>query len=365
MNSVRFKAILPVLLAELTASTHAPAQTLTNDDTVLKQIIIFGRHSVRSAVLSPAAYAQYSPRPYPDFGVPAGYLTAHGQQAAVLLGAYYRAYLISQGLLTGDATTDLSHSYFRANSIQRSNVTAMKLGEGLIPGITIPVHSYPLNQLDPVFEPIATNVAAIDTDRAAKEVKAMWGGGTALASAYSAEFSLIRSVLFNYQNGVQPPPAAPPGVTDPTAQPISLNALTSGVYSGNVVDMGGLSNTQSAAEPFVMEYADGKALRDVGWGQLSADNLSQDRNTIVEYRIHDAVHQPGPEFKRGSARAALDAASRARRDDSRSIWGSFIAGDCSHQFRRIRCRLGRTSRPALAVAGLPAGLLCTGRSAGF
>lgn len=276
MNSVRFKAILPVLLAELTASTHAPAQTLTNDDTVLKQIIIFGRHSVRSALLSPAAYAQYSPRPYPDFGVPAGYLTAHGQQAAVLLGTYYRAYLISQGLLTGDATTDLSHSYFRANSIQRSNVTAMKLGEGLIPGITIPVHSYPLNQLDPVFEPIATNVAAIDTDRAAKEVKAMWGGGTALASAYSAEFSLIRSVLFNYQNGVQPPPAAPPGVTDPTAQPISLNALTSGVYSGNVVDMGGLSNTQSAAEPFVMEYADGMALPDVGWGQLSADNLSQE-----------------------------------------------------------------------------------------
>jgi hypothetical protein len=93
---------LPGLWFTLAIAAPVPAQAVTSDDTILKQIIIFGRHSVRSPIISPASYAQYSPRPYPDFGVPPGYLTIHGQQAEVLLGAYYRSYLLSEGLLTGD-----------------------------------------------------------------------------------------------------------------------------------------------------------------------------------------------------------------------------------------------------------------------
>ena len=224
-----------------------PAQTVTNDDTVLKQIIIFGRHGVRSPVISPADYAKYSPRPYPDFGViQPGFLTVHGQQAEVLLGAYYRSYLLFEGLLTGDAGVDLARSYFRSNSIQRSNLTATKLGAGLFNGATVPVHSYPLNQPDPVFDPVLANVADVNPVRAANAVREIYNSGTTLASAYSGEFSLIRSVLFNYQNGMQPPPATPPGITDPTIQPIPLDAITTLVYTGNAVDEGGLAQVQSS-----------------------------------------------------------------------------------------------------------------------
>jgi 4-phytase / acid phosphatase len=145
----------------------------------------------------------FSPRPYPDFGVPTGYLIALGQQAGVLLGTYFRQYLLAEGLLTGDAGTDMERSYFRANSIQRSNLTATMFGEGLIPSATIPVHSYSLGQPDPVFDPIPAGVAAIDASRAANEVQEVYNSGTALAAAYSAGLSLIRGVLFNYQNGTQ------------------------------------------------------------------------------------------------------------------------------------------------------------------
>ncbi|MBZ5591537.1 MAG: hypothetical protein LAP39_04835 [Acidobacteriia bacterium] len=275
MKSFKCKLILPGLLLTLAIGLPVSAQTVTNDDTILRQIIIFGRHSIRSPLVSPAILAKYSPRPYPDFGVPPGYLTAHGQQAEVLLGTYYRDYLLAEGLLTGDAATDLSRSYFRANSIQRSNLSATKLGAGLIPGAPVPVHSYALGQPDPVFDPITTNVAAIDPARAAKEVQEVYNSGTALASAYSGEFSLVRSVLFGYQNGVQPPPATPSGIMDPTIQPIPLDALTTGVSTGNVIDGGGLLATLLAADPFVMEYANGFPLTEVGWGQLSLDTLSQ------------------------------------------------------------------------------------------
>jgi hypothetical protein len=153
----------------------------TDDGTVLKQIIIFGRHGVRSPTVSPADYARFSPRPYPDFGVP------------------------PERLLTGDAKCDASRSYFRANSIQRSNVTAAALGAGLLEGMTVPVHSYPLGQPDPAFDPISAKVAAVDAERAAAEVRLVYNSGAALASAFSGEFSLIRSVLFDYQAGVEPP----------------------------------------------------------------------------------------------------------------------------------------------------------------
>src|ERR1035437_6777502 len=97
MSLSRSNVILPGVLLTLAIGSPALAQTVTNDDTILKQIIIFGRHSVRSPTISPAAYAQYSPRPYPDFAVlQPGYLTVHGQQAEVLLGTYYRSYLLDR-----------------------------------------------------------------------------------------------------------------------------------------------------------------------------------------------------------------------------------------------------------------------------
>lgn len=102
-----------------------------------------------------------------------------------------------------------------------------------------------------------------------------------MASAYSAEFSLVRSILYDYQNGTQPPPSTPSGYTDPTAQPIPLDAAASPIYTGNVVDTGGLGDTVNAADPFVMEYADGLALADVGWGELSVDGISQQERLAI------------------------------------------------------------------------------------
>ena len=60
------------------------------------------------------------------------------------------------------------------------------------------VHSYPMKQPDPVFDPILAQVARVDPVRAATEAQALFNNGEALASAYSGEYSLIRSVLFDY-----------------------------------------------------------------------------------------------------------------------------------------------------------------------
>jgi 4-phytase / acid phosphatase len=266
-------------------SQYSNVVLVGDDGTILKQIIFFGRHSIRSSTSDPSSLAQFAVDSYPDFvGVQKGYLTPRGQQAASLLGSYFHDYLLNEGFLTGDAQTDLSCSYFRANSIQRSNITAAKFGEGLIPCATIPVHSYRIAdgntraEPDPVFDPILANVATVDPVRAVTEVQGIFGSGTATASAYSGELSLIRSVL--YPPETQPTTGALQGSVDPTSLPITLTASTSIMYTGGVINVGGLNSIASAADPFIMQYADNFPLDDVAWGRLSLDALSQQTRII-------------------------------------------------------------------------------------
>jgi 4-phytase/acid phosphatase len=264
------------------ASHPVAGQTLANqatDSTVLKQIIIFGRHGVRSSAIPATTLAAFTAQQYPDFGVPTGYLTPNGAQAEVLLGSYFRTYLMAEGLLTGDYTVDIPKSYFRSNSIQRSYVSAASLATGLFPATgpippTVPINSYPLGQADPVFDPIAANIAVLDTQRAAREVSGLFSG-SALASAYSSEFSLVRSVIYNYPNGTTPAPPTPVGLVDPTTIPIPLTANTTNLQAANVINAGGLASTFYASDPFVMQYTTGMPLQNVAWGQLSLSQISQ------------------------------------------------------------------------------------------
>jgi len=277
----------------------AQTTNAADDGTVLKQIIVFGRHSIRSATSDTNSLDEYSANPTPGFfGVPVGYLTPRGQQAAGLLGSYFHDYLHHEGLLTGDASSDLAHSYFRANIIERSYLTAANFGAGLILGATnIPVHTYnptpntaPTNA-DPVFDPLTAGVAIVDPVRALTEVQGIFGSGTNLSSAYSGELSLISEVLYPpgtqpLYPGTSPTNNAPPGSFDPTTVPITLATNVprpSGppYSSGGVIDMGGLDSTVTAADPFVMQYADDFPTNEVGWGRFTLNTLSQQTRTIT------------------------------------------------------------------------------------
>ena len=77
----------------------------------LRYVVIITRHGVRSPTWTNDRLNQYSAEPWPDWGVPPGYLTPHGRALMQLMGAYYRDWLLSQRLLTpqgcGDCGPDL------------------------------------------------------------------------------------------------------------------------------------------------------------------------------------------------------------------------------------------------------------------
>jgi 4-phytase / acid phosphatase len=272
-----------VLTLTVPVRVQVLAQTITNNDgTTLKQIIIFGRHSIRSATTPTSTLSSMAVDPWPPFEVSPGCLTPNGTQAETFLGGYYRQYLLYEGLLTGNDGTDSVHSYFRSNSIERSWATASAFGTGLIPEVTVPVHSFQVGpngqpgQPDPVFDPILAKVVQkVDANLAATQAQEIFNSGAALASAYSGEYSLIRNVLFDYL----PPPSDCNSLpcVDPTSQAITLAATTGPLYTGGVINMGGLASTIGAADPFVMQYADGL---EVGWGRLTPDQVSQQTRLI-------------------------------------------------------------------------------------
>lgn len=170
-----------LLMAGVGLSSQVRAQTVSpaSDGSTLKQIILFGRHGVHSAAVPDSVLSKFASRPYPNFGVPAGYLTEHGFQAEQLLGDYFRSYLLKEGLLSGDVNNELAHSYFRANSIQRSNLSAAALGAGMLPGAAVPVHSYALGTPDAIFDPIAAKLVTFDAARARGARHLQFGRGAA------------------------------------------------------------------------------------------------------------------------------------------------------------------------------------------
>jgi 4-phytase/acid phosphatase len=243
------------------------------DDTQLKQVIIFGRHNVRSPVDSNSTLDTYSVREFPDFEIPPGILTANGAELETILGGYYRLWLTKEGLLTGNDSADAASVYFRANVEERTIVTAQALAAGMFPADNINVDHYGPTASDPLFEPVGAGVALLNPQKASAAVKGRLGGNAqSLSSAYAPELALTRSVLFDYPVSQTPALTTPEGKVDVTTIPFVITTPGPSTWA---VNPGGLTQVFDAVDPFIMEYTNGLAPSDVAWGQLTRDGISQ------------------------------------------------------------------------------------------
>jgi 4-phytase/acid phosphatase len=241
------------------------------DDTKLKQVIVFGRHSVRAPVAPNSYLNSYSVRPYPVFSVGTGILTENGAKLSTILGGYYRLWLTKEGLLTGNDPADAPFVYFRANVLQRTRATAQAFAAGMLPGAALNIDGQQQGS-DPLFDPVGAGVARLDQRKAIAAVEGRLGGDAQLlASVYAPELALIRSVLLGHPAGQTPVPAPPAGTVDVTAIPFTVAAGTSGMP----LSFGGFGDVVNTIDPFIMEYADGMPASDVAWGQLTAGGVAQ------------------------------------------------------------------------------------------
>src|SRR5215468_4002942 len=120
----------------------------------LKYVLLVSRHGVRSPTWTPERLNQYSAEPWPDWGTAPGNLTSHGRALMQLMGAYYREYLISEGLLSRSGCTDAARTFFWADTDQRTLETGRALSESILPGCNVKVQSLAEGENDPLFNPL-------------------------------------------------------------------------------------------------------------------------------------------------------------------------------------------------------------------
>jgi 4-phytase/acid phosphatase len=228
---------------------------------VLKQVVIVTRHGVRAPTWTPERLNQYSSEPWPDFGVPPGYLTPHGRKLMKLMGDFYRELYAKEGLLGERNCSDAKQTFFWADTDQRTIESAKALAESIVPGCPVEVHSKPAGSEDPLFDAIGAGVAKPDVNLSLAAVQGRIGPSLdALLDAYRPAFEILDHVL----NGNAK--ASKSIFDEPIAFSTDKNSLSM---------TGPLALSSTFTENLLLEYTNGMNGKQFGWGRLTSSQLQQ------------------------------------------------------------------------------------------
>jgi 4-phytase/acid phosphatase len=226
----------------------------------LRYVVIITRHGVRSPTWSRERLNEYSAEPWPEWGVPPGYLTLHGRLLMKLMGTYYREWLVSEHLLSQNGCGDTDKIYIRADIDQRTLETGRALAESLLPGCAVAVHSAPEGSRDPLFSPSVTDTAGPDWEAAAQAVRERMGNDSnRFLAPHRAAFDALEGILA--------------GVGTPARLLQAPAEITISVTPGGVQVDESLGLASTLSENLELEYAEGMQGQDLGWGRLDRATL--------------------------------------------------------------------------------------------
>ncbi|MBZ5621599.1 MAG: histidine-type phosphatase [Acidobacteriia bacterium] len=246
------------------------AQAPSPGSAKLQFVAVLSRHGVRTPLWTADQLNVYSTEPWPQWDVPLGYLTKHGETLMRLMGAYDREYLTKAGLLGSDGCADAGRFYFWSDTAQRDIETGRAIASGMLPGCAVTIHSVAKGASDPLFSPFAAGVGKPDPELGAAAISGRIGGHPqALVATYRAGLEALQQVLL----GCEPAKPCPPegkSVKKPLLeQPSSVLPQARGLAQLN----GPLAAASTIAESLLLEYTDGKKDQEVGWGRLNRTNL--------------------------------------------------------------------------------------------
>lgn len=249
------------------------AQQASQSGDELKFVLILSRHGIRPPLWPPEQLNQYSSEPWPKWDVPPGYLTARGKTLMKLFGEYDRAYLAKAGLLSPAGCADAGRVYFWADSDQRTLETGRAMAAGMLPGCEVEVHALPEGKADPLFSPIAADVGHPDRAVAAAAVSGRIGGHPeALLEAYRPALETMQYVL----SGCKPGAKCPQELKPPKQSLLEIPAAVEAGKGDKLAEMRGpLATAATLAQNFLLEYANGMAEKDIGWGRVNKSNFLQ------------------------------------------------------------------------------------------
>jgi 4-phytase/acid phosphatase len=233
------------------------------EDLVLQQVVLVSRHGVRSPTDIKPPLAQLAADPWPNWEVGPGMLTAHGAQAATLMGSYYRAAFASEGLLAPDGCPRKNDLFVWSDVEERTRASAQAMLDGMYPGCGLEPATQPdLEADDPLFHPTTGGVCKLDGPTARTAILGRTGGDLdALLTANAEPFARLQSVLKCCS-----PTLCKPG-RDCTLQQIPTVITSEGRIQGP------LPIASALTEVFLLEYVDGLPAEQVAWARADEPAL--------------------------------------------------------------------------------------------
>lgn len=257
------KIVRAAIVGALILAAPATAQDVPRGLT-LERVVLMMRHGVRPPTKSPPMPAGVASEAWPDWPVKPGYLTPNGAMAVKLIAASDRARFVSAGLLARAACPRAGAIRIVADSDQRTIATAQAWLDVLAPKCDMTMSHKPQDVPDPLFSPLDEGLATLDPARANAAVHAAAGTGGIPAQEARLRPILARldAILCGASKQACGISGQPSGLAEATAN--KRPKLTGALDRGSTV-----------AQILLLEYADGKPMRDVGWGRATVADITR------------------------------------------------------------------------------------------
>ena len=248
MRKLIFAALLiAVIVAPL--QTHA---SKNQGEDKLRFTLVLSRHGIRPPIVAASALDLQSSNPWPAWEVPLGFLTPHGGAAIQQMGSYMRQDFARKGLLPAAGCPGSNDIYFYSDTDERNIFSSRSTIAGLEPGCDpLPVYTITASrhEKDPLFLPVPDTFPPPTAQAVAADQQATLGNDPAAFFSLAANPELKELAFI-----LAPDPA------HPAAQPILDEPRP-------------VAAAATLVEDFLLEYADGKPMQEVGWGRVDETTL--------------------------------------------------------------------------------------------
>lgn len=263
----------------------------------LQMVIILSRHGVRSPTWTQAKLDSYSALSWPKWIVPPGDLTSRGYELIKLFGKFDRASLAGTGMVAARGCADTAKTYIWADTNQRTMESGRALAEGFFPECPPPVHGLTDDENDPLFHPNVDRTRLPDIQPLIAQLRTKEREQN--AAQQRELLTEMQRVLLACDPEIPCVPARTPS--------LPLLGAPSVVVQGrndHIVDVqGSLAQAASFAEDFLLEYADGMPMEQVGWGKVDESRVR--RFLVLHSDYFDLMHRT-PELARLEASNLLN-----------------------------------------------------------